>query len=283
MLDSILRDVAAKKESSLTELEQAIAGQKSDLLTAQASANTNIAGLISGLYGSAFDNAPDASMWAQLATQAQAAPKATVSSRGMSSSLSSMTDTMSKTTPSTGVSAPREAVMVTGTPSGKTWGSESMNVPQSTSPAQGGVRWEDNVLTNEPMKSEPEQPAASEYGGGAINKALGSDWLTSSEGTTPLENLLKPANPSEMLPENRNATPAAATPEPAKNPNVETKSIKGNSLMGDFNAENSLKSLNQIVAQMAAQGWKEVGPRRAIKGQYSSAYWTTLEREKKKT
>jgi hypothetical protein len=135
-----------------------------------------------------------------------------------------MTDTMSKTTPSTGVSAPREAVMVTGTPSGKTWGSESMNVPQSTSPAQGGVRWEDNVLTNEPMKSEPEQPAASEYGGGAINKALGSDWLTSSEGTTPLENLLKPANPSEMLPEpsaSPSSTPQDLTsvPKPGENVN----------------------------------------------------------------
>jgi hypothetical protein len=144
MLDSILRDVAAKKESSLTELEQAIAGQKSGLLTAQAGADTNIAGLISSLYGSAFDNAPDASMWAQLATQSQSSPTGrTMTTR--SNPLSDMTDTMSNTTSSSGVSDPREAVMVTGTPSGRTWGNDPQTVDNT--PATP-VNW-DTALTPE--------------------------------------------------------------------------------------------------------------------------------------
>ncbi len=201
MLDSVLRDVAAKKQSSLTELEQAIAGQKSGLLTAQAGANTNIAGLISSLYGSAFDNAPDASLWAKLATQAQSTPTGKITTRSSSSNpLSDMTDTMNNTTAPSGTSP--TSVMVTGTPSGKTWGNDSQVVDNT--PATGGLRWEGNTLTNEPMDvSQPEQ-TTDEYGGGAINEALGSDWLTSSEGTSPFEDLLSPANPSGMLPENRN-------------------------------------------------------------------------------
>jgi hypothetical protein len=201
MLDSMLRDIAAKKEAATTELGQAISGQKAQLLASQASANTGIAGLISNLYGSAYDNAPDAALWAKLATESQSAPKATVTSRGSSSSsLSSMTDSMDRATPSAGVSTPKEAVMVTGTPSGKTWGNDTMTAPNTQSSGGGGVHWEGNALVSDGM-SVPQPP--SDTNEGSLNKLLGSDWLNSDTAKQPMEDLLKPADPSAMLPENR--------------------------------------------------------------------------------
>jgi hypothetical protein len=114
-------------------------------LTQGANANTQAAASISDLYKSAYDNAPDAGLWAKLATEASSTPKGKVtnsSSRG----LSDMTDTMSNTTPSSGVTTPASSVMVTGTPTGSTWGSTPTPVAD-TSPATP-VNW-DTALTPE--------------------------------------------------------------------------------------------------------------------------------------
>jgi hypothetical protein len=80
-----------------------------------------------------------------------------------------MTDTMSKTTPSTGVSAPSEAVMVTGTPSGKVWGNDPQTVDNT--PATP-VNW-DTALTHE------------DTGEDATDEGMSFDqWATTTSGDT---------------------------------------------------------------------------------------------------
>jgi len=170
MLDSMLRDVAAGKQSSLTDLEAAIAAQKAELLTQGASANTQAAASISDLYKSAYDNAPDAAIWANLATQASATPTGRVtnsSSRG----LSDVTDTMSNTTPSGGVTTPSSSVMVTGTPTGSTWGSSPTPVAD-TSPATP-VNW-DTALTQEDTGDDTTDTSGMSF----------DDWAATTSGDT---------------------------------------------------------------------------------------------------
>jgi hypothetical protein len=150
MLDSVLRDIASGKESALTDLESAVAAQKSSLLTQGADVNTQIASSISDLYKSAYDNAPNAQMWAELATQASSAPSGKYSSGGGSRGLNDVTDTMNQSSSSGGVGTVYPHFEGSGEPTGSTWGSEP-TTPSQVSP--NALRWEGNTLTNMPQST----------------------------------------------------------------------------------------------------------------------------------
>jgi hypothetical protein len=78
VVDSLLRGLSSDQTKAQTQVSEAVDTQRSGLKTQEAGANTNLAALMANLYGSKYDNAPNAALYSQLAQKASSSPKKTI-------------------------------------------------------------------------------------------------------------------------------------------------------------------------------------------------------------